>query len=244
MTRGSHLTPAHQSHAGKGRATQASFLTHNQQIAPDGFAAMSAYMRAPAGLRLLDPAHIQFLRPEQIAGKQGRPLSPPEKRLQFGVYVWRMVWEHVPSPPPPPTDEEYLYEMQRIQALIGQGQPLSDPLDGVYAAPNDFRDSGGNPFSWKKQRKLFREALKAACAAAVWRNETPRKVGQRRPLYETPASLMWSHAPRKDVQIGRQDVPSYARENLSPARPYSVPVTATTHAIWLPPTNEQDKQDE
>jgi len=198
-------------------------------------------MRAPAGLRLLDPAHIQFLRPEQIAGKQGTPLSPVNQRQQFGVYVWRMVWEHVPDHPPPPTDERYLIELQRVQVLIGRGQPLADPLDGVYAAPNDFQDSEGKPYPWKQQRKLFRAALKAACAAAVQRTAPPRKVGQRRPLHETPTSLNWSHAPRKDVQIGRQDVPPYARENISPARPYSVPVTANTHAIWLPPTDEQDE---
>lgn len=60
----SNLNREHQRQAGKGRAAQETFQQHNQRIAPDGFSAVSAYMRAPAGLRLLDLSHIQFLRPE------------------------------------------------------------------------------------------------------------------------------------------------------------------------------------
>jgi len=239
--RGAHFTPEHQQRAGKGRATQASFLTHNKQIAPDGFAAVSAYMRAPAGLRLLDPAHIQFLRPEQIVGKGGAPLSLENRRLLFGCYVWRMVWEHIPNHPPPPTNEMYLREMNRVQALIGRGQPLEDPLDGVYVAPNDFCNADGLPLSGKKQRKLYRAVLNDACSAALHRNATPRTPGKRRPMQDIPAPIHGNRPPRKDAQIGRPDLPPYAKENISPTRPYSVPTTANSPAIWLTHTQADEK---
>ena len=182
MTRGSHLTPEHQSEAGKGRAAQTTFLGHNKQIAPDGFAAASAYMRGPFGLRLLDPSHIQFLRPEHLVGKEGKPLSSEAQRLQFGVYVWKTIWEHIPDHPQPPTNEVYLAEMKRVQALIGRGQSLEEPFDAVFIAPNDFCNETSQPYSWKKQRKLFRAALRNACMAALQHNRTPRKLGQRRPM--------------------------------------------------------------
>ncbi|GAC1405677.1 MAG: hypothetical protein NVSMB49_25060 [Ktedonobacteraceae bacterium] len=153
-----------------------------------------------------------------------------------------MIWEHIPDHPPPPSDEVYLEEVRRVQAVVGQGQSLENGLDGVYVAPNDFCDTTGTPLSWKKQRKLFRAALRAACDAALLRNASPRKRGQRRPMQDgTSLAAQKRHSPRKDAHYGRPDLPPHAKENISPSRPYSVPLTVKTHAVWFTSVENADE---
>jgi len=192
--RAQQFTRDYQQENGRRRARQATFLTHNRHVAPDGFRAQNAYMRGPSGLRLLSPEHIQFLRPEQLCGPGGKVLSAPEQRLYFGLHVWQAIWRFLAPTPDPPSNEEFLAHAVCVQERLEHGLPLESPLDVIYAAPNDFCDPAGQPWSSRKQRKLFRAALLAGRAAAeaqilqaqqeyhAKRLAQPRKVGQRRPL--------------------------------------------------------------
>jgi hypothetical protein len=180
------------------RVAHPSFLAHNRRIAPDGFAAQSAHMRATNGQRLLHARHVQFLRPEELRGPHGRHLSHGQQRLAFGLYVWQTIWEFLAPQPEMPTDEEFLAHVVRIQSRLQHGLPLENALDIVYAAPGDFCDAAGSPWSPRKQRRLFREALRAARVAAeaqivqsrqeaqAERMQQPHNVGQRRPMPAVP----------------------------------------------------------
>jgi hypothetical protein len=185
------FTSAYQKAAAQERIAQASFLVHNRTISRDGYAGVSAHFRAQNGLRLLYPEHIQFLRPEEFLEQDGLPLPAYRQRLQFGLYVWRMIWDQLPFAPALPTDEEYLQQARRVQALVGRGLQLETPLDALYVAPDDYCDASGRPLAERKQKKLFRAALRQARAAALqWHDEQvrsahplpPRKPGQRRPM--------------------------------------------------------------
>ncbi len=249
----------HQRNAANQRVRQETFLPHNQTIAQDGYAAISAYMRAPAGLRLLHPEHIQFLRPEQLGGKDGAPLSPREQRLRFGLYVWRMVWDNLPFAPPMPTDEEYLLQVNRVQALVGRGLPLEAPLDAVFLAPGDLCDGAGVPYAARKQRRLFRAALRTACEAAQhWHEDVlralkadqqqpPRKLGQRRPMQALTTEVQHNpqiSSPAHGSTYGRRDLPAYDPANISPTRPYAVPSAARMHGWWMSADTRSIKEDE
>src|SRR5260370_23404673 len=160
--RAQQFTPEYQHEMGRRRAQQSSFLAHNQHIAPDGLRAQSAYMRAPCGLRLLRPEHIQFLRPEDLLREHGpneRFLSPREQRLYFGLYVLKAIWQDPAPQPLLPTNEQFLATAAPIRDRLNHGLALEHPLDVVYVAPNDFCDESGIPWPSRKQRKLFREAL-------------------------------------------------------------------------------------
>lgn len=226
----------HHQQLGVLRAQQETFLDHNREIAPDGFAAQSAYMRAFIGLRLLSPEHIQFLRPEDLRGEGGQPLTSETQRLYYGVYVWKSIWGHFPEPPRPPTDSEYLASVVRVQAVVGVGRTLEDPLDGVYLAPNDFCSRRGKPYSHRTQRRMFRSALQAACTTALQRYMTnQRKVGQR-VLMSPPLRFVGTQRSPQRYEYGRPDLPAYAPENLRMNQPYSLMTNiSTVRSHWLPP---------
>lgn len=141
-------------------------------------------MRGPHGLRLLDPAHIVFLRPEDLGGKEGQPLTTREQRLQYGVYLWQAVYQHAPNPPPLPTDEEFLREASRVQQQVARGLPLDHPMDVVYVTPNSFCNAQGEAFAPRKQRKLLRTALQVAKNEVKRQQHLPfeRPLRRRRPL--------------------------------------------------------------
>lgn len=227
------------------RAQQPEFQAHNKAIAPDGFAAQSAHMRGPDGLRLLHAEHIQFLRPEELRGKGGQPLTPQMQRVYFGVYVWKSVWGHFPEPPRPPTDEEYLTEVARVQAIVGTGRMFEDPLDGVYLAPNDFCSRHGKPYSKRTQRRMFRAALAAACEAALQCYKThQRKLGQRLPMTSTALAFTTRQKSPQRYEYGRPDLPSYAPENLRITRPYGIPTNVSTApGYWLSPTTQEQEEE-
>jgi hypothetical protein len=148
---------------GLSRARQGDFQKHNEEVAPEGFWAQSAYLRA-AGARLLDASQIQFLRPEDLrAGPGEPPFTPTKQRLVFGFFVWKFVWQQARHIEPLlPTDEEYLTKACQVKARLGQGLELENVLDALWCAPNDFKDETGNPWSPRRQRKLFRSALQLA----------------------------------------------------------------------------------
>jgi hypothetical protein len=251
--RAKQFTPEYQIEAGRRRAKQESFVEHNRQIAPDGFRAQSAYMRAPIGLRLLSPDHVQFLLPEQLYGANGVPLTYEQQRVYFGLYIWKAIWANLAPQPRMPTDEEFLDIVVRVQAQLHCGMPLEHPLSIIYAAANDFCDESGDPWSPRKQRRLFREALQAGRAYAEalvlqWQQQAqaeratrPRQPGQRRPSAESGPAFQRSGFSAQQHQYGRPDLPAYHPYNLSPQRPYGVPVTNDTHPIyWLPISQEED----
>lgn len=153
---------------GLSRARQGTFQTHNEDVAPEGFWAQSAYLRA-AGARLLDASQIQFLRPEDLrAGPGEPPFTPTKQRLVFGFFVWQFVWQQARHIEPPlPTDEEYLAKACQVQERLGQGLDLENLLDALWCAPNDFKDESGIPWSARRQRKLFRSALQQARQAVL-----------------------------------------------------------------------------
>ncbi len=254
--RAEQFTPQYQIENGRRRAQQSSFLEHNRQIAPDGFRAQSAYMRAPSGLRLLSPEHIQFLLPEQLCGPNGVPLTYEQQRIFFGVYVWKAIWAYLAPQPPMPTDEEFLSYVARIQARLHWGIPLENPLYVVYAAPNDFCDNAGDPWTPRKQRRLFREALStgrqyAETLALQWQQQAqaeqsarPRKPGQRRPSGDPGPTFQHRGSSPQQHQYGRPDLPSYHPYNILPQRPYGVPATSETHPVyWLPIQDSDEEED-
>src|SRR5262249_54557915 len=137
------------------------FVEHNRRIASDGFSAQSAYMRGPSGLRLLSHSHVQFLLPGQLRGPGGALLTHDQQRLFFGLYVWRALWDGLPQPALP-TDGEFLEKSMVVCDRLHYGKPLENPLDVIYVAACDFCDVSGHAWSWKRQRKMFRQALAAA----------------------------------------------------------------------------------
>ncbi len=248
--RAEQFTPEYQIEAGRRRAQQDSFVEHNRTIAPDGFRAQSAYMRAPSGLRLLSNEHVQFLLPEQLCGPNGRSLTYEQQRLYFGLYVWKAIWANLAPQPQMPTDDAFLAEVGRTQAQLHCGMPLEHPLQVIYAAANDFCDEAGEPWSNRRQRRLFRDALRAGRTAAEalvqeWQQQAqaeratrPHHPGQRRPSAKTDPQFQHRSAATHQHQhhYDRPDLASYDRYNLLPQRPYSVPATNnTTHPVyWLP----------
>lgn len=247
--RATQFTTESQSELGRRRAQQPSFMRHNQTIAADGFSAWSAYMRGPAGLPLLHPDHIQFLQPQQLGGPHGTQLSYEQQRILFARYVWQAVWGEVAPRPNRPTEETFLIEVDRVQARLQQGYPLGNPLDVVYAAPDDFCDETGEPWSFRKQRKLFREAL--AAGQRVAREHAKRitseyvtgewKVGQRRPQAERTPIFGHKAAGAPKFIYGRPDLPAWHPYNVIPQRPYDIPVTNDWHPVlWLVGQDEPD----
>ena len=251
--RAEQFTPEHQIEAGRRRAQQDSFLEHNRTIAPDGFRAQSAYMRAPSGLRLLSPEHVQFLLPEQLCGPNGLPLTYEQQRLFFGLYVWKAVWNNLAPQPQMPSDEEFLTSVGYVQARLHCGMLLEHPLHVMYAAANDFCDEAGDPWSPRKQRRIFREVLGSAREHAEalviqWQQQAqaerasrPRYPGQRRPSSDRGPSFQ-HHGPSPHYQYGRPDLPKYDRRNISPQRPYGSPSTNDRHPVyWLDSTTSEEE---
>jgi hypothetical protein len=241
------FTPEYQAEMGRRRAQQKSFVEHNRRIAPDGFSAQSAYMRGPSGLRLLRPEHIQFLEPSQLRGPGGSLLSHDQQRLFFGLYVWRSLWDGLPQPALP-TDEEFLARGMVVRDRLHYGHGLENLLDVIYVAACDFCDASGHAWSWKKQRRLFRQALAAGRQFAEkltadqhkWaladRMVQPRQLGVRRPMSVTPVpTFVHQGAAPQGFEYGRPDLPSYHLYNILPQRPYGVPTTNDSHPVyWLP----------
>lgn len=250
--RAEQFTPEYQIEAGRRRARQDSFLEHNRQIAPDGFRAQSAYMRAPSGLRLLSPEYVQFLLPEQLCGPNGTPLSYEQQRVFFGLYVWKAIWANLAPQPRVPTDEEFLAFVGRVQAQLHCGMTLEHPLHVIYAAANDFCDEMGAPWSSRKQRRLFREALRAGRVSAEalvleWQQQgfaeraaRPRQAGQRRPSSDQGPTFQHASPQHRS---SRPDLPSYHPYNLKPQRPYGVPTTSETHPVYWLPIQDSDEED-
>ncbi len=254
--RAQQFTPEYQIEAGRRRAQQESFVEHNRQIAPDGFRAQSAYMRAPSGLRLLSPDHVQFLLPEQLYGPNGVPLTYEQQRVFFGLYVWKAIWANLAPQPQMPTDEGFLAEVGRVQAQLHCGMTLEHPLHVIYAAANDFCDEAGEPWSPRRQRRLFRNALRAGRAEAQalvleWQQQAqaeraarPHQPGQRRPSAETSPAFQRRGSPPQPHRYGRSDLPAYHPYNLSPQRPYDVPASNDTHPVyWLPIQGSDEEED-
>ena len=241
------FTSEYQSEMGRRRAQQKSFVEHNRRISPDGFSAQSAYMRGPSGLRLLEPSHIQFLNPFQLRGPGGALLSVDQQRLFFGLYVWRSLWHGLPQPALP-TDEEFLAKSMTVRDRLHYGLPLENPLDVVYVAACDFCDVSGHAWSWKRQRRMFRQALAAGRQFAEklvadqhqWaladRMKQPRLAGQRRPMSVEPGPIfVRSGAAPQRSEYGRPDLPSYHPYNILPQRPWGVAQSSDHHPVyWLP----------
>lgn len=258
--RAQQFTPEHQIEAGRRRAQQQSFLEHNRTIAPDGYRAQSAYLRGPSGLRLLRPEHIQFLLPEQLVGPNGTPLTYEQQRVFFGLYCWKALWDGLAPQPQMPTDAQFLAYVACVQQRLHYGMDLENPLHIVYAAPNDWCDDMGEPWSPRKQRRLFRAAFAAGRQYAEalvieWqqqaleeRRSRPRKPGQRRPNSEDMhpgfGQRRGSGNPQQ-YRYGRPDLPSYDPYNLSPQRPYGVPTTSNDHPVyWLPAPDSSDEEED
>jgi hypothetical protein len=213
-------------------------------------------MRGPSGLRLLNPEHVQFLLPQQLVGPGGAELSYPQQRIFFGLYVWRAIWEDLAPHPEPPTDQEFLLSVAHVQDRLHAGLPLENPLDVVYAAADDFCDEAGEPWSDRKQRRLFRQALADGQAEAEemvrqWHKEYQaerearlRRPGLRRPQGTPP--IFGHRAPAEPtMEYGRPDLPFYHRYNISPQRPYGIPVTNHNHPIyWIPRPDQEDLDDD
>jgi hypothetical protein len=251
--RAEQFTPEYQREMGLRRAQQHSFLEHNRQIAPDGFRAQSAYMRGQSGLRLLRPEHVQFLLPQQLVGPGGAELSYPQQRIFFGLYVWKAIWEDLAPRPEPPTDEEFLLSVDYVQTRLHAGLCLENPLDVIYAAADDFCDEAGEPWSDRKQRRLFRQALADGQAYAeeqvrLWHEQyqIEREARLRRPGLRRPQANMpiFGHCSPgvPTFQYGRPDLPFYHRYNISPQRPYGVPMTNDHHPVyWIPRPGQEDE---
>jgi hypothetical protein len=254
------MTKDERRRGGQTRAAQVSHRDHNRAIASSGYWAWSTItMRGSTGLKLAMTWQIHFLRPERLKGPDGECLSSREQRLLFGIYVWKATWEGLPWPPPP-TDEQYLAEVARVQAVVGRGLPLAHPMDALYVAPNDFCDEHGQAWGKTRQRKLFRDALRAARAYAedmepllrevygdhLWLCQPPEatmlsrfadalrvwKPGARRPMRERRPQFPGQVRPIVKRRFGRPDLPHYDRENLLPSRPYAVAQSSDSYPCW------------
>jgi len=252
------FTKQERSLGGKRTATQHRNALHCQVIAPEGFLAWSVQtMRGKTGLRLLKAEQIHFLRLEDMAGKDGARLCDRERRLQFGLYVWvatfdGLVWPTLPD------DGEFLAEVARVQSVVGRGLSLPCPLDALYCAPNDFCDPAGVPWSKRKQRKLFRDALRTARteairiapmqasakgsqlslsapppAPSVLALPAPaRKPGLRRSMNQSRPQYQGLMRPAIRYRYDRPDLPWYDWENITPTRPYRAAPSADSTAWY------------
>lgn len=120
-----------------------------------------------------------------------------------------------------------------------QGLPLLHALDVQYLTPADFCNGLGHALPAAEQRRLFRAYVRAAI-------EQETGVQAQVPLVRRPGLLSGdlslvraSGFQRRfdlspDYRYGRDDLLPYATENISPARPYGVPVTSeTAPSYWL-----------
>jgi hypothetical protein len=126
-----------------------------------------------------------------------------------------------------------------------QGLPLLNAMDVQYLTPADFCNGNGRPLAPAEQRRRFREYVQAAIAqeAAL----RAQKQGVRRPgLVSGDLAFVRSSLPpvetfRPEFEYGRPDLPPWDEENLSPRRPYSIPVVghegAARQAYWLDPAH-------
>lgn len=250
MPKGSHLSSEHQRRAGKQRALSRSFLAHNQRIAPDGFRAQSAYMRAPVGSRLLKAEDRQFLFLADLRTSRdlGRVLTEQEQRLLYGRYAWDAVWEGLNAPAKPEA-HEFLQRAQETSTRTRAGLPLEQPLDVLFIAADDFFGKEGKPLRKDQQRACFRAALRAGRAAAqAWSAQVaqeraqaaqtqPRQVGRRVAMQPQPApAFVRSQRPSDQYHYGRPDLPAFHPKNIRPARPYDVPTgEKLQQRYWMSP---------
>ena len=132
---------------------------------------------------------------------------------------------------------------------VHQGLPLLDPSQIQFLTPDDFCGPDGRPLSKRKQRRLFREYMKAATRV------TPAPVPPQRPsdtsyqggdLAFIRLAHRWATSilhPRV-IYGGRNDIGPYEAKSLLPTRPYTIPVShsETFQGYWMEtaPDPEQD----
>ena len=210
MTRGAHFDQEHQRNAAKARTQTTGFHLHNQEIASDGPAAQSAYLRARKGSSLLDHWHAEFLFLNDYAKSidQSEQYTETEKRWLHGWHVWHAIWDGL-NAPPQPTQEEFMKRMEQTRSLVSKGYPLPDPLAIVYVAPDDFCDGRGHPLRKEKQRKCYRSLMeRARTQARAWSDG----VAQQRAEQDRSQKLM---VQRKK---GISAAPSFVTINHQPSR--------------------------
>lgn len=129
-----------------------------------------------------------------------------------------------------------------------QGLPLLDAMDVQYLTPDDFRTGLGRPLVPAEQRRRFRAYVQAAIASAA--RIQARIVMQRRGgllsgdlAFVRCAGFHRRFERSHDFLFGRPDLPPYDDENLSPTRPYGIPVTSETfEAYWLSPDVDVEEE--
>jgi hypothetical protein len=120
-----------------------------------------------------------------------------------------------------------------------QGLPLLHSMDVQYLTPHDFCNGRGQPLPASEQRRLFRAYVSAAIEQEMGSQVQPRLV--RRPgLVGGDLSLVRSSgfqrrfALQPEYVYGRDDLLPYDPENITPTRPYGVPLVSETFAgYWL-----------
>jgi len=133
-----------------------------------------------------------------------------------------------------------------------QGLPLLHPLDVQYLTPDDFRSGSGRPLSPAEQRRRFRGYVQAAIAqAAGMQARIP--MARRSGLVSGDLAFVRLEgftrlgAFRREMVYGRDDLAPWDEANLSPRRPYGIPVSypgAAPQAYWIDPALAPDEQED
>lgn len=134
-----------------------------------------------------------------------------------------------------------------------QGLPLLHPMDVQYLTPDDFCSGSGRPLSPVEQRRLFRWYVQQAieqAAVAQGRMQLARRAGlvSGDLAFVRLAGFFHQETVRREMLYGRDDLSPWDEENLSPRRPYGIPVSypgAAPQAYWIdpalaPPSDDED----
>lgn len=124
-----------------------------------------------------------------------------------------------------------------------QGLPLLHAMDVQYLTPGDFCNGKGRPLAPAEQRRRFRAYVEAAIAEEAARR-APAPLRRRPGLQSADLAFVRSSLPavdtfRPEIEYGRPDLPPWDEANVSPRRPYGIPVVghdgSAAQAYWLDP---------
>ena len=130
-----------------------------------------------------------------------------------------------------------------------QGLPLLHAMDVQYLTPHDFCNGQGHPLPAAEQRRLFRAYV---CAAMMQTPETHAQSLSVRQAGLVSGDLAFVRSSgfqrrfelQQDYAYGRDDLLPYDAQNISPARPYGVPVASEAFpAYWFDAASAAGNED-
>lgn len=120
-----------------------------------------------------------------------------------------------------------------------QGLPLLHAMDVQYLTPHDFCNGQGQPLPAAEQRRLFRAYVRAAIEQETGAQVQPHLVRRPGLVSGDLAIVRASGFQRRfilqpEYAYGRDDLLPYDPENITPTRPFGVPLVSEGFSgYWL-----------